>query len=199
VGHTIQIHRLHEKTGIAQFACRPTAQEPAHLVFDLLTPPEGLSLHSAERTKVTLRIEELLDTGGTEGTDQFVFEILNTNMKTQTFHVDPGLWCTGSNFYETAPEHGLLARVTETGDRQVHSLGTKEPQVTADRLGAPDGQDDDPIGIKIPTMADGKGLECDLVTDALHQRDGVGTAIFQLGQGSGRRLCRGGGAGGIAG
>src|SRR5256714_12314747 len=79
------------------------------------------------------------DGSRTESTDQLVLQVCNTDVETQPFHVDASEVGAEAGPLETAPEHLLLALVTETCQRRVRPFGDEPGQEAPDRLRTPIG------------------------------------------------------------
>ena len=92
-------------------------------------------------------------------------------METQPFHVDASEVGAEAGPLETAPEHLLLALVTETCQRRVRPLGDEPGQEAPDRLRTPDRHDRNALAFKVSTVTRGERLERDLVADPFDEHD----------------------------
>jgi hypothetical protein len=130
-----------------------------------------LLLEGAKGSKVALRLEHGFDGGRTERSDQLVLQVLHTNVEAQPFHIDTGDVRAEAGPLETAAEHLLLARVTETGQPHVRLLRAEASQEAPYRLRAPDRNHRNALPVEIPTAARGEALEGDLVADSFDEHD----------------------------
>jgi hypothetical protein len=114
-------------------------------------------------------VEDGFDGGGTESAYQLVLQVCDANVETQPFHVDASEVGAEAGPLETAPEHVLLARVTETG--QPYVLCTEQSQEASYRLRTADWHDGNALAVEIPTAARSERLERDLIRDPLDEHD----------------------------
>jgi hypothetical protein len=168
----VQVHRPGEQARVPELTPGAAAQEPPQLRRGELTAPLRLPLQAAERAEIALRINERLDPGSAGRADQLVLQILDADVKAQALHVRPRPRRPDAGPGQTAPEHVLLAKVTQARQPQASPGGTEPRQVARHRVSAADRQDHHAFRAEVPAVAHGQRLDRDLVADPLHKHDG---------------------------
>ena len=70
----------------------------------------GLLLEGAERSKVALRVDDLLHGGGAERADQLVLQVCDAHVEAEPFHLGASEVGAEAGPLEPAPEVALLCR-----------------------------------------------------------------------------------------
>src|SRR5207245_830690 len=110
---------IDKETRVSDLPAVGAAHESSQLSFDSLPSPRRLLLEGAEGSEVAVGVEDGFDGGGTEGADQLVLQVCDTDVETQLLHIGAREVGAEARLLETAPEHFLLAHVTQTGDPRV--------------------------------------------------------------------------------
>ena len=85
--HSGEIKRLDEQTRVPDLPAAAAAHEAPKLLLGAPTLPRRLLLEGAERSKVSLRVNDLLHGGGAECADQFVLQVCDAYVETESFHI----------------------------------------------------------------------------------------------------------------
>jgi hypothetical protein len=131
--------------------------------------PRRLLLEGAERSKLTLRVDDLFHSGDTESADQFVLQVCDAHVKTQLFHIHPREVGAEAGPLETALELALLGGVTETSEPDIQALRTEQIQEVSYRLRASDRHDENGLRVKIAAATLSEGFERELVADSFNE------------------------------
>ena len=130
-----------------------------------------LLLERAERSKLTLSVNDLFHGGGTEGSDQLVLQVCDAHVETERFHVSAGELGAEAGPLETAPEMALFPGVTEARQSHIEPLRAEEIQEASDVHRTPNRNDGDAFSAKVPTMALSYRFERKLVADPFNKHD----------------------------
>ena len=84
-----------------------------------------LLLEGAERSELTLRVDDLLHRGGTEGADQLVLQVGDAHVEAERFHVGAGQVGAEAGPLEPAPEVALLGGVAQPRQPDVEPRRTE--------------------------------------------------------------------------
>jgi len=171
--HLGEIQCLDEQTRVADLPSAAAAHETPKLLFLPPSSPCGLLLERAERSKVTLSVNDLLHRGVTECADQLVLQVCDAHEETEPFHVVAREAGAEAGPLETAPELALLCGVTETRQPDVQPLRAEPIQEASYRLRPPKGNNGNSLGLEIPTTAPSERLERDLVAGPLNEHDAM--------------------------
>jgi hypothetical protein len=83
----------------------------------------GCFWKGAKGSEVALRVKNGFDGGGTERANQLVLQVCDTDVEAQPLHVGASEVGAEAGPLQAAPEHFLLARVTETRQPRARPLG----------------------------------------------------------------------------
>ena len=179
-GDSDEIERIDQQTRVSDLPAAAAAHEAPKLFLGGPSLPRRLLLECAERSKVTLSVDDLLHGGGTQSADQLVLQICDAHVETQPFHLDASEAGAEAGALETAPEVGLLSGVAESRQRDVEPLRAKPVQEPSDGLSAPDRHNGDTLSVKILATPRGQRFERALVTDPFDEHDGTRVDAWQV-------------------
>ena len=131
--------------------------------------PGGLLLEGPEGAQVAVSLDHPLDGRRPERADQLVLEILDADVEAEPLKIRTSEVGSEPGPFQAAPEVALLGRVAEAGEPDVESLRPEVIQEPSYRLRAADRDDRDALGVEVPLVPLGKGLDRDLVADALRR------------------------------
>lgn len=171
--HLVVAERLDEEPRVADLSTPAAAHEAPELVLGGSALPLRLLLQGAESTKVSVRLDDLLNRGDAESANQLLLEIGDAHVETKPFHVAACEFGAEPSTLETAAEVAFLFCVAEAGQLQVESLRPESMQVSPDRLCAPDRHDGDALCVEVPTAALGERFDRMLVADPFDEHDGT--------------------------
>jgi hypothetical protein len=170
-GHLSEIKRIDEQPRISDLPAATATHEAPKLLLSGPSLPRRLLLECAERSKVTLSVDDLFHGGGTQRADQLVLQICDAHVETQPFHLGASEVGAEAGPLETAPEVGLLTGVAETRQPDVESLRAEQIQEPTYGLRTPNGHNGSALSVKIPTSALSERLERALVADPFNEHD----------------------------
>ena len=182
--HAPEIQRVDQQPRVADLPAAVGADEAPKLLLAAPCPPGGLLLEGAERSKLTLGLDNLFHTGGTKAAEQLVLQVGDAHMEAEGFHVGATQVGAEAGPLQTTPEVALLAGVTQARQAEVQPPRTEELQEASDVCRAAHRDDGNALGGKIPTAARGERLERGLVADPLDQHDHLWVDAW------GQRMCR---------
>lgn len=171
LGHLGEIKRIDEQPRISDLPAAAAAHEAPKLLRSAPSLPRRLLLQCAERSQVTLSVDDLLHGGGTQSADQLVLQICDAHVETQPFHLDTSEVGAEARSLETALEVGLLSSVAESRQRDIEPLRAEPIQEPPYGLRTSNGHDGDALSVKFPTTALSEGLERALVADPFNEHD----------------------------
>jgi hypothetical protein len=87
--------------------------------------PRGLLLKGAERSKLTLGVEDLFHAGGTERADQLILQVCDAHVETECFHIGATEVGAEAGSLESAPEVAFLSGVTEARQPDIKAPRTE--------------------------------------------------------------------------
>jgi len=169
--HSGQIKRLDEQPRVSDLPAAAAAHEAPKLLLVAPSLPCRLLLKGAEGSKVSLSVNDLLHGGGTESADQFVLQVCDAHVETQSFHIRTSEVRAEAGPLETAPEVALLCNITEARQPGVEPLRAEQIQEASDSLRAPHCHDRDALGVEAPTTALSERLERALVAGPFNEHD----------------------------
>jgi PAS domain S-box-containing protein len=169
--HLGEIQRGDEQGRGSDLPAAVSAEEAPELLLTGPSSPRWLLLEGAERSDLTLNVDDLLHGGGTEGADQLVLEIRDAHVETDSFHVGASEVGAQAGPVESAPEVALLCGVAEPRKPDVDPRGAEEIQEGPDVLRTSHRHDGDALSIEIPTTALSQRFERKLVADAFNEHD----------------------------
>src|SRR5436190_11729371 len=88
--HVGEVQGADEQWCVPDLPAAPAPHEAPKLLFGGSSLPGRLLLEGAERSEVTLGVDDLFHRGGTEGADELVLEVCDAHVETQRFHVAAG-------------------------------------------------------------------------------------------------------------
>src|SRR5207244_4298553 len=121
-----------------------------------------LLLEGAERSKLTLRVDDLFDGGGTEGADQLVFQVCDAHVEPESFHIGTSEVGAEAGPLETALEVTLLCGVTEARQSDVKALRAEPFQEASDVRRPSHWNNRSALSLKVPTTARSQRFEREL-------------------------------------
>jgi hypothetical protein len=130
-----------------------------------------LFLERAERSKLTLSVDDPFHSGGAQAADQLVLQVCDADVETESFHLGASEVGAKPGPLETAPEVALLAGVAEARQSDVEPLGAEQSQEASDCLRTPDWHNGDALSVKISTTALSQRFEGATVADPFNQHD----------------------------
>jgi hypothetical protein len=164
-----EIKRLDEQTRVSDLpAAAATHEAPKLLLIGPSSPPR-LFLQGAERSKVTLSVNDLFHGGGAESANQLVLQVCVAHVETQTFHIDAREVGAEAGPLKTAAEVALLSRITETRQPDVKPLRAEQIQEASDGLSTPNWHNGNALSVEVPTTALSEGFERALVADPFNE------------------------------
>ena len=164
----VEIDRIDEQARVAQLAAVGAAHEAPQLSVEPLSPPRRLLLERPERAEVAFGLDDGLDEGRAERTDQLVLQVGDADVEAEPLHVGAGELGAEAGPLETAPVDTSSSPSSQRPASRTSERGSAEARQEApDRLGAPDRDDRDALGIEIPAAPRRERLERDLVADSL--------------------------------
>jgi hypothetical protein len=166
-----QIKRFDEQARISDLPAAAAAHEAPKLLLLRPSLPSRLLLEGAERSKVSLSIDDLFHGGGPEGADQLVLQVYDAHVETKSFHVGASEPGADARSLETAPEVLLFGGVAKAREPDVQPPRTEPLEEAADRLRSADRHDGDALSAEIPTTALSQRFECALVADPFNEND----------------------------
>ncbi len=169
-GHLSEIKCLDEQTRVPDLAAAAAAHEAPKLLLTGPSLPRRLFLKGAERSKVSLSVDDLFHGSGTESADQLVLQVCDAHVETESFHIGASEVGAEAGPLETASEVALLSGVTETRQLDVKPLRAEQIQEASDGLRAPDRHDGNTLGVKIPTTALSERFERAPVADPFDEQ-----------------------------
>ncbi len=166
-----EIERIDEQTRVSDLPSAAAAYEAPKLLLSGPSPPHRLLLEGAERSKLTLSIDDLFHGGRTEGADQLILQVCHAHVEAECFHLVAGEIGAEAGPLEAALEVALLAGVAKTRQPDVEPLRAEPVQEASDGLRAPDWHNRDALSVEIPTTALGERFERALVADPFDEND----------------------------
>jgi hypothetical protein len=147
------------------------ADEAPKLLLAAPCSPRRLLLERAERSKLTLGLDNLFHTGGTKAADQLVLQVGDAHIEPEGFHVGATEVGSKADPLQTAPEVALLTGVTQARQSEVQAPRTEQFQEVSDVPRTAHWHEGNALSGKISTTALSERLERDLVADPLNQHD----------------------------
>ncbi len=172
--HAPELERHDEQAGVADLPPRAAAQVAPELLFDWPSSPLGLLLQCAERSEVTLCLDDLFHRCGAKCADQLVLEVCLAHVEPQPFHVTTREVGAEPGTLEPAAEIAFLFCVAEAGQLHVESLRAESMQEPPDRVRASDRHDGDTLGVEVAAAALGERFDRALVAETFDEHDGTG-------------------------
>ena len=118
------MQRVDEQARVSDLPASATTHEAPKLLLSGPSLPRRLLLEGAERSKLTLGVEDLFYGGGTERADQLILRSA-THVETERFHFGATEVGAEAGSLETAPELTFLSGVTEARQSDIKPPRTK--------------------------------------------------------------------------
>jgi hypothetical protein len=119
------MQRVDEQARVSDLPASATTHEAPKLLLSAPSLPRRLPLEGAERSKLTLGLEDLFHRGGTERADQLILQVCDTHVETERFHIGASEVGAEAGPLETAPEVAFLSGVTQARQSEIKPLRTK--------------------------------------------------------------------------
>ena len=200
-GHPVEIERLDEHRRGLDLPAPLRPEKASQLLLGGSSSPLRLVLEGAERFKLPLGLDDVFDDGGPEGSNQFVLEVGDADIETESLHVAAREVGPEARPLETALEVALFSGVAQAGQSEAQPLGAESPQEASNVRRATHGHDGNASSVEMVTATGGEGFEGKLVANPLNKDDGLGTGRRLHGrhctaevQGRGTRAKAGSGA-----
>jgi hypothetical protein len=102
--HAREVQRADQQPRVADLPATVGADEAPKLLLAAPCSPGRLPLERAERSKLTLGLDDLFHRGGTKAADQFVLQVGDAHVEPEGFHADATEVGTQAGPLQTAPE-----------------------------------------------------------------------------------------------
>ena len=119
------MQRVDEQARVSDLPASATTHEAPKLLLSGPSLPRRLPLEGAERSKLTLGVEDLFHGGDTERADQLILQVCDAHVETERFHIGATEVGAEAGPLETAPEVTFLSGVTEARQSDIKPLRTK--------------------------------------------------------------------------
>jgi hypothetical protein len=169
--HTGEIKCLDEQPRVTDLPPGAAAHEAPELSLGRPSLPRGLLLEGAEGSKLSLRVDDLLDGRGTKSADQFVLQVCDADEEAEPFHLDAGQVGAKAGSLETASKVALLCGVAQARQPEVESPRAEHTEELSDGLRTADRHDGNALSVEVPASALGECFERELVADPLDEDD----------------------------
>jgi hypothetical protein len=169
--HSCEIQGVDEQGRRLDLAAAVGAEEAPKLLLIGPSLPRRLLLEGAERSKVTLSVDDLFHSGGTKAADQLVLQVRDAHVEPESFHIGATEVGAQAGPLKTAPEVALLWGVTEARQPDVKPARAEPIQKASDVPRTAHWHDGDALGVKIPTTALSERFEGELVADPFNKYD----------------------------
>jgi len=181
--HARELQRVDQQPRVPDLPAAVGAEEAPKLLLAAPSLPGRLLLERAERSKLTLGLDDLFHTGGTKAADQLVLQVGDAHIEPEGFHVGATEVGADAGPLQTAPEVALLAGVTQARQSEVQPPRTEQLQEVSEVPGTAHWHNSNALGGKISTTALSQRLERDLVADPLNKHDRLWVNAW------GQRVC----------
>jgi hypothetical protein len=169
--HAREVQRINQQPRVADLPAAVGADEAPKLRLAAPSSPRRLLLERAERSKLTLALDDLFHSGGTNAADQLLLQVGDADVETECFHVGATKVGTEAGLLQTAPEVGRLASVTQAGKPNVQAPRTEQLKEASDVPCTAHRHDGNAFRGKVSTTALSQRLERDLVASPLNQHN----------------------------
>src|SRR5687767_12999759 len=117
--HPGEVQRVDEQGRVADL---PVPHELPKLHLMSQSSLRRLLLEGAERPKLALSVDDLFHGGSTEGAGQFLLQVCDAHVETESLHIGASEVGAEAGPLESPPEVALLPGVTEARQPGVHPL-----------------------------------------------------------------------------
>src|SRR5215211_7889402 len=109
------MQRFDEQARVSDLPASATTHEAPKLLLSAPSLPRRLPLEGAERSKLTLGVEDLFHGGGTERADQLILQVCDAHVETECIHLGaPGVGAEAGSL-DTAAELTPRSRLRHAG------------------------------------------------------------------------------------
>jgi hypothetical protein len=171
--HLGELEGLDEVSRVADLPAPAAAHEAPELLLQGPSSPRSLLLERAERAKVSVSLDDRFHRGGAESADQFLFEVCDARVETQSLQIGASQVGAEARSFETPSELAFLCGVIEAGKLEVEPVRAKPIQEASGGLGAPDRHDGDALRAEIPTTALSERFDRVPVAVSFDEHDGT--------------------------
>ena len=119
------MQRVDEQARVSDLPASATTHEAPKLLLSGPSLPRRLLLEGAERSKLTLGVEDLFHGGDTERADQLILQVCDAHIETERFHIGASEVGAEAGPLDTVAELTFLCGVTETRQSDIKPLRTK--------------------------------------------------------------------------
>src|SRR5829696_1432912 len=126
------MQRVDEQARVSDLPASATTHEAPKLLLSGPSLPRRLLLEGAERSKLSLGVEDLFHGGDTERADQLILQVCDAHIETERFHIGATEVGAEAGPLDTVPEVTFLSGVTEARQSDIKPLRTKWIQEAAD-------------------------------------------------------------------
>ncbi len=169
--HLGEIQRVDEQGRVLDLPAAAGAHEAPKLLLIGPSLLRRLFLEGAERSKLTLSVNDLFHGGSSEGADQLVLQVREAHIETDPLHIGASEVGAEAGPLETALEVALLCGVTEARQPDVKPMRAEQIQEPSDVLRTPNWHDGNALIVKIPTTSLSQRFERELVADPFNKHD----------------------------
>jgi hypothetical protein len=116
------MQRVDEQARVSDLPASATTHEAPKLLLGGPSLPRRLLLEGAERSKLTLGVEDLFHGGDTERADQLILQVCHAHVEAECFHIGATEVGAEAGLVESAPEVPFLSGVTEARQSEIKPL-----------------------------------------------------------------------------
>jgi hypothetical protein len=114
-----------EQARVSDLPASATTHEAPKLLLSGPSLPRRLLLEGAERSKLTLGVEDLFHGGDTERADQLILQVCDAHIETERFHIGATEVGAEAGPLDTVAELTFLCGVTQARQSDIKPLRTK--------------------------------------------------------------------------
>ncbi len=167
--HLGEVQGIHQQARVVDLPAGAGAHEAPELRLNRPFLLRGLLLKSAESSQLTLGVDGVFDAGGTEGADQLVLQICDTDVEAERFHVGATEAGAETSTLQTTPEVTLLSGVAQARQSDVVALRAEHSQEATDGLGTSKRHNERALSGKVATTAFSERFDRNLIADPFNQ------------------------------
>jgi hypothetical protein len=190
--HARELQRVDQQPRVSHLPAAVGADEAPKLRLAAPSLPGRLLLERAERSQLTLSLDDMFHTGGTKAADQLVLQVGDAHIEAECLHVALTEVGAEAGPLQTAPEVGLLTGVTQARQPDVQAPRTEQLQEVSDVPGTAHWHHGNARSGKIATTARSERLERGLVAGPLNEHNRLWVDAW------GQGVCRRGNQGRIS-
>jgi hypothetical protein len=151
--HVAEIERVDEQARVLDLPAATCAHETPKLGFGGQSSPGGLVLQGAERSQLSIGIDNLFDGRGSKGADQLVLEVRVADVEAKAFRLGAAEMSPQARPLEGAPEVVLLRGVADARQSDVQPPRAESFEGVSNPLGSADRHNDNALGGELPPTA----------------------------------------------